>query len=96
MMSDTAAQSGPEGPFRRAESKTSEEMALDTIKSKIAAKTAAMPAKYRRLYVRAMTGRSLRAAVNAFCLECVAYQRDEVRHCTAATCPLFAHRPYKR
>ena len=51
--------------------------------------------KYRRQYKKAMTGKSLRSAVNSFCLECVAYERVEVAKCTDTGCPLFQYRPYK-
>ena len=55
----------------------------------------AMPRRYRPGYDRAVRGKSLRAAVKAFCLECVYWKREEVRQCTCLTCPLYAERPYK-
>ena len=61
---------------------------------KIVQKLKDMPANYRRTYRDAMSGNSLRAAVKAFCVECVCYQRDEVTLCTAADCPLY--RPYQK
>jgi len=54
-----------------------------------------IPRAYRQTYDRAVTGRSLRAAVNAFCLECVSWQVQEVRLCTDEACPLWAVRPYQ-
>ena len=54
-----------------------------------------MPARYHATYRKAMSGRSLRAAVNAHCLECVAWEREEVRLCTAPGCPLYHYRPYQ-
>ena len=50
---------------------------------------------YRGVYDRAVAGRSLRAAVDSQCLECVGYHTAEVRACTALACPLYAVRPYK-
>ena len=54
-----------------------------------------MPESCRRGYAKAMLGKSLSAAVKAHCLECVGWEREEVRRCTAPACPLFAYRPYK-
>ena len=51
-----------------------------------------MPVQYRIQYVRALRGRSLRRAVNAFCLECVGWQRSDVVGCTSLGCPLHAVR----
>lgn len=51
-----------------------------------------IPKKYHRLYERAMSGKSRRAAIRCFCLECVAWQELEVRLCTAPSCPLFNYR----
>lgn len=63
---------------------------------KIAERRAQMPRAYRATYNRAVKGKSLRAAINAQCLECVCWQRDEVRNCTDLACPLYAVRPYQR
>jgi len=54
-----------------------------------------IPKSYRGIYDRAVRGRSLRAAINAFCLECVCWQRKEITLCTDLACPLFAVRPYQ-
>ena len=63
---------------------------------RVAKHRADMPNVYRGIYDRAVSGKSLRAAVNSFCLECVMYQREEVRLCTSLACPLWLHRPYQR
>lgn len=55
-----------------------------------------MPASYRRLYLKAMGGKSMAAAVKSFCIECVGYDRSEVTRCTAEGCPLFPYRPYAK
>jgi len=51
-----------------------------------------VPAKYRTLYRKAWGGNSRKAAIRAFCLECVAWSEHEVRLCTALACPLFEFR----
>lgn len=51
-----------------------------------------VPAKYRKLYRRAWSGKSRKAAIRAFCLECVYWSEKEVRLCTAPACPLFEFR----
>lgn len=51
-----------------------------------------VPAKYRSLYRRAWDGKSRKAAIRAFCLECVCWSKTEVRLCTAPACPLFEYR----
>jgi hypothetical protein len=61
----------------------------------ISERLAQMPRLYRPVYERAIKGKSLRAAVNAFCLECISWQRIEVTLCTDLACPLYAVRPYQ-
>lgn len=55
-----------------------------------------IPSAYRGIYDRAISGQSLRAAVNAQCLECVCWKKNEIKHCTDIACPLYAVRPYRR
>ena len=50
------------------------------------------PPKYRNLYRKAWRGKSRKAAIRAFCLECVCWSEQEVRLCTAPACPLFEFR----
>ena len=57
---------------------------------------AAMPESHRGTYQRAVTGKSLRAAVTAFCAECVGYDREAVRTCPAVACPLWSVRPWQQ
>ena len=54
-----------------------------------------MPSSYRACYKKAIGGKSLRASVNSFCLECVCWRIEEIRNCTDLSCPLFAVRPYQ-
>lgn len=58
----------------------------------IAARREQIPKKCKGLYDRSLKRGNLRAAVNAFCLECVGWVSDEVRRCTDLACPLYAHR----
>jgi len=62
---------------------------------KIAERLGQMPSKYRATYRRAVQGKSLRACVNAQCLECCGWQSVEVTLCTDLGCPLYAVRPYQ-
>ncbi len=57
---------------------------------------AQMPQTCRGVYRKAVSGKSLRAAVNSFCLECVSYQRAEIHLCTDLACPIYAQRPFQR
>jgi hypothetical protein len=54
-----------------------------------------MPGIYRNNYKKAMKGRNRTAAVKAFCLECVSWQRNEVKDCVSVECPLYLYRPFK-
>ena len=54
-----------------------------------------MPPRFRKNYAKAMRGRSLRAAVDAFCNECMGWEMRP-RDCTAPACPLYAYRPGKK
>lgn len=42
---------------------------------------------------RAYEGRSRRAAIAAFCVECMGYAAREIPRCTALDCPLWPYRP---
>lgn len=47
-------------------------------------------------FKRAYEGTSLRASINAFCLECLGGDRAAIRTCTAPACPLYEVRPFQR
>lgn len=53
-----------------------------------------MPQSYRSNYKKAMSGKSITAAVKSFCLECMQWKKEEVKNCCSVACPLFAYRPY--
>lgn len=54
-----------------------------------------MPNIHRANYDKAMRGKSKKAAIKAFCLMCVCWQKEEVRLCSDLACPLYPYRPYK-
>ena len=62
----------------------------------IAKRLEQVPVKYRGAYKKAIARRSMRAAVNSQCLECVGHQRREVSVCTDLACPLYLYRPYQK
>jgi hypothetical protein len=53
---------------------------------------AQIPARQRPIFLRAWAGKSRKAAMRAFCLECVGYESAEVNRCTAPACPLYPYR----
>jgi len=48
---------------------------------------------YRKQWDRAITKKSMRAAVNAKCQECMNWQYTEVKQCNLIHCPLWQYRP---
>ena len=54
-----------------------------------------MPRQFRKVYDIAMSGRSLRAAVNSQCIECMGYVFSEVKLCCSHQCPLNKYRPLR-
>lgn len=54
-----------------------------------------MPPSCRSAYLKAMRGKSPAAAIKAQCLECVGWDRNEVRLCTCPACSLYPYRPFK-
>lgn len=54
-----------------------------------------IPESHRANYLRAMRGGSRTAAVKGFCLECMMWQKEEIRKCTSKVCPLYPYRPYQ-
>ena len=62
---------------------------------RIAKHRANMPRQFRKVYDIAMSGRSLRAAVNSQCIQCVGYVFSEIKQCSSPKCPLFPSRPLR-
>jgi len=50
---------------------------------------------YKKLYKKALTTNSYKAAVISNCLDCMNWERSEVKHCTVTTCPCYNIRLYK-
>lgn len=69
---------------------------MRTQRQQIAERRAQMPRLYRGIYDKAMSGKSRKAAMRAFCLECVAWQIKEVYTCTCKACPMHPYRPTSR
>ena len=63
---------------------------------KITKRIAEIPQIYRKDYEKAVIGRSKPAAIKAFCLECVCWQKNEITNCTSVTCPLYTVRPFNK
>ena len=63
-----------------------------------AALLAKFPTKLHGKVEKLCSSRSLRAAVDLFCVECMGCSEGyvkEIRFCTAPLCPLFEFRPYQ-
>ena len=54
-----------------------------------------IPEQYRVVYNKAMGGKSRRAGIKAFCLECCGWSYSDVANCSDLGCPLYPYRPYK-
>jgi len=63
-------------------------------KQKIARRIAEMPKKYRKIYRKAVEDNNKNAAIQAFCLECVCWQKNEITNCSCLACPLYGLRPF--
>lgn len=66
--------------------------AVDPIGEKRRRKLVEVPRKYRAMYRAGWARKSRKAAIRAFCLECVCYMPSEVRLCTSPDCPLYEFR----
>ena len=66
-----------------------------TQREQIAEHRKQIPRQFRKVYDTAMSGRSLRAAVNSQCIECMGYVFKEVKLCCSPQCPLFPYRPLR-
>lgn len=59
-----------------------------------------VPERYRYKYICAFISKApyrvtLRERLKLKCLECSAWQKEEVRHCTVRACPSWPDRPYQ-
>jgi hypothetical protein len=69
---------------------------MRTQKEQIAERLKQMPKLYRAIYKKAMAGKSRKAAMHSFCLECCGWQIKEVYLCTDEGCSLYPYRPESR
>lgn len=54
----------------------------------------AVPAKYRGIAERALSGAGSKSnAIKAKCLDCASYVRADVEQCRVVLCPLYEFRP---
>lgn len=61
-----------------------------------AERVAEAPESIQGILTRCYNGKcSPRAAIKAFCLQCVGYNRQDVTNCTALGCPLHQYRPFQ-
>jgi hypothetical protein len=63
---------------------------------KIKNRIAEIPKRYRGIYKKAVETNNKAAAIEAFCLECVQWQKGEVADCSCLVCPLYGLRPFKK
>ena len=57
---------------------------------------ASIPKSRVALLKRVYTGRTTpRNAIKAFCYDCLDFNEQEIRTCTAPACPLYEYRPYQ-
>ncbi len=63
---------------------------------RIAKHRAQIPRLYRGIYDKAVSGKSRKAAMHAFCLECCGWKINEVFLCTSPQCSLYTYRPKSR
>lgn len=55
-----------------------------------------VPKLYQRVVYKSWSGKSsMREAIKAKCLDCCAYQKEEIKGCTVKSCPLWNIRPYQ-
>ena len=48
-----------------------------------------------KTFKKSYEGRSKQAGIKAFCLECLGFDREAIRNCTAPACPLYEVRPFQ-
>ena len=61
---------------------------------RIAKRRGSMPGRFRKMYDKAMNGRSRRAAIFAKCYECLGWEVGRETDCTSPECPLYRYRPF--
>jgi hypothetical protein len=54
-----------------------------------------IPKSYKNNYTKAIEGNSRKEALKAKCLDCMCWQKDEIKICEIDWCPLWPYRPYQ-
>ncbi|MGB2863070.1 MAG: hypothetical protein WBC05_07070 [Sedimentisphaerales bacterium] len=49
--------------------------------------------KFRKQWDKAISKKSMRAALNAKCADCMCWQNTGIKRCDIITCPLWQYRP---
>ena len=76
--------------------KSSCNISNEFINRKRSERLASIPKSRVALLKRVYTGRTTpRNAIKAFCYDCLDYNEQEIRTCTAPACPLYEYRPYQ-
>jgi hypothetical protein len=52
-----------------------------------------IPKKYQKIFERAWTGKSRKAAVRAQCIECMGFSIKGIKECSSMACSLYGYRP---
>ncbi len=82
----------PEGLRRVLELKSAPHM-----HARMAKRLAQTPPSQRGLFNRVYAGwATQRQCIRAMCLECLGFDKDGIRNCTAPECPLYRFRPYQK
>ena len=50
---------------------------------------------FRKIWIKALQHKSMKAAVAAKCQDCMGWQNREVKECNIVTCPLWQYRPFR-
>ena len=50
---------------------------------------------FRKLWIKSLQHKSMKAAVTAKCQDCMCWQNTEVKLCNIVTCPLWQYRPFR-
>jgi hypothetical protein len=67
---------------------------LSRRQAKIKQRLSQIPKLHQAGYKNAVSGKSRKDGIKAFCLMCVCWQKEEVRQCTDLACPLYPYRAY--
>ena len=69
---------------------------IDAVRARVLAEVSEALPSARSHFVAAYAGKSRKAAITAFCVQCNGFDRDAIRQCSARACTLYPYRPYAR